>query len=298
MLRGDSSVDPKKKVLIIEENSSVPYDPRVWREATSLHQNGYEVSVLCPREHNDPTYEVREGVHIYRHPMPHEGSTPIGHLLEYGSALFWEFLYSWWIFFRRGFHVIQGCNPPDTIFLVALPFKLFGVKYIFDHHDVSPELYLSKYGKKGFLYKALNWQEKMTYRFADVVMATNRSYQDIALSRGRKDPKDVFVVRNGPDLEKFTLRPPNASLKRGKKYMVGYVGNMNVQDGLDILIDVAEHIQKSGRDDIYFRICGSGTGLAELRGLVRAKNLEIWWSSQAGFPTRIYWSRFPPLTFA
>jgi glycosyltransferase involved in cell wall biosynthesis len=270
----DASVSAKKKVLIIEENSSVPYDPRVWREALSLHENGYEVTVLCPREKQSKSFEVSEGVYIYRHPMPHEGSTPFGHLFEYFSALFWEILYTWWIYFRRGFHVIQGCNPPDTIFLVALPFKIFGVKYIFDHHDASPELYLSKYGKKGFLYKVLNWLEKMTYRFSDVVMATNQSYRGLAISRGKKDPNDVFVVRNGPNLATFTPRPPNPELKHGKKFMVGYVGNMNVQDGLDILVEIAAQVKSMGRDDIYFRLVGSGPGLADLRKMVHDKGLD------------------------
>ena len=189
-------------------------------------------------------------------------------------ALFWEFLYSWWIYFRRGFHVIQGCNPPDTIFLVALPFKLLGVKYIFDHHDVSPELYLSKYGKRGVLYAVLKWLEKMTYRFSDVVVATNNSYRELAIQRGRKDPSDVFVVRNGPDLATFTLRPSNPALKRGKPYLVVYVGNMNTHDGLDILVDVASHIKSLGRHDVLFRLVGTGPGLPELREMVQTKDLN------------------------
>lgn len=264
----------KKKVLIIVENSSVPYDPRVWREAVSLQQNGYEVTVLCPRYKRNRAYEVSEGIYIYRHPMPREGGTTTSHLFEYVCALFWEFLYSWWIYFRRGFHVIQGCNPPDTIFLVALPFKVLGVKYIFDHHDVSPELYLSKYGKRGVLYRVVKWLEKMTYRFSDVVVATNNSYRELAIQRGSKDPSDVFVVRNGPDLATFTLRPPNPALRRGKPYLVGYVGNMNTQDGLDILVDVALHIKSLGRHDVQFRLVGTGPGLSELREMVRARDLS------------------------
>jgi hypothetical protein len=154
----------KKKVLIIVENAPVPFDPRVWKEARSLQQNGYSVNVLCRTgKTSRRRHEVIDGVHIYRHPMPREGDDPLSYLAEYISALFWEFLYAWWIFLTRGFHVIQGCNPPDDIFLVALPFKLFGVKYIFDHHDVNPELYLAKYGKKGLLYKIQVWLEKLTY---------------------------------------------------------------------------------------------------------------------------------------
>src|SRR4051794_11564485 len=117
-----------KSVLIIVENLPVPFDTRVWKQACSLQRNGYAVTVLCPRGKGfNKAHEVLEGVHIYRHPMPMEGNGALGYVLEYGSALFWEFLYSWWIYLRRGFQVIQGCNPPDDIFLIALPFKLFGV---------------------------------------------------------------------------------------------------------------------------------------------------------------------------
>src|SRR5262249_25133764 len=146
---------------------------RVWKEACSLRQDGYEVTVLCPRGKGYAKgYELLDGVHIYRHPMPAEGNSAFGYVWEYGWALFWECFYAWWIYFRRGFDVIQGCNPPDDIFLIALPFKLFRVKYIFDHHDANPELYFSKYEKKGFFYDIQVWLEKMTYRCSDVVMAT------------------------------------------------------------------------------------------------------------------------------
>ena len=156
---------------------------------------------------------------------------PLGYLWEYGWALVLGVLVLLVDYLRRGFHVIQGCNPPDDIFLVALPFKLFGVKYIFDHHDANPELYFSKYEKKDFLYKVQIWLERLTYRFSDVVMATNRSYRELAINRGGLDPEDVFVVRNGPDLETFKPVPPNAALKHGKAYLVGYVGTMSVQEG-------------------------------------------------------------------
>jgi glycosyltransferase involved in cell wall biosynthesis len=265
----------KKKVLIIVENSPVPFDPRVWKEASSLFQNGYEVTVLCPRDKGyRKGYEVIDGVHIYRHPMPSEGSGTLGYLFEYLCALFWEFLYAWWIYLRRGFHVIQGCNPPDTIFSVALPFRLFGVGYIFDHHDTAPELYLSKCPKKGFIYKVQVWLERLTFRFSDVVMSTNSTYRDIAITRGGLDPKDVFIVRNGPDLRTFKPVPPSAALKYGKPYLIGYLGTMNAQDGLDILLDVALHAKTLGRRDIHFTCVGGGPSLAGLRKMVKDKDLE------------------------
>ena len=265
----------KKKVLIIVENLPVPFDGRVWKEACALRDADYHVTVLCPRGKGYmQNYELLEGIHIYRHPMPKEGNTPAGYLWEYGWALFWEFLYTWWIFFARGFKVIQGCNPPDNIFLVALPFKLFGVKYIFDHHDANPELYYSKYERKDFFYNTQVWLEKLTYRVSDVVMATNESYRALAISRGGLDPKDAFVVRNGPDLATFKLVPPQPALKYGKPYLVGYVGTMSIQEGLDILLDVALHIKNRGRRDVHFTCVGGGPGLAGLRQMVKDKNLE------------------------
>ena len=265
----------KKKVLIIVENAVVPPDTRVWKEACSLRENGYEVTVLSPRGKGyEGGYEVLDGIHIYRHPTPPEGDSSLGHLIEYFSALLWESLYAWWIYLRRGFQVIQGCNPPDDIFLVAFPFKLFGVKYIFDHHDACPELYLSKYSDPGLFYKVQVWLEKMTYRFSDVVMATNCSYKELAINRGGMDPADVFVVRNGPDLKTFKAVTPKPDLKYNKPYLVGYVGNMGSQDGLDILLDVALHIKNMGRQDIHFTCVGGGPAVPGLQQMVVDKNLQ------------------------
>lgn len=264
-----------KKVLIIVENMPVPFDTRVWKEANSLRENGYRVSVLCPRDKNyKKGYEFLDGIHVYRHPMPKEGDSLGGYLLEYSCALFLEFLYSWWIYFRRGFQVIQGCNPPDTIFFVALPFKLLGVKYIFDHHDANPELYLSKYGKRGIMYRVQVWLENFTYKCSDVVMTTNASYRDLAANRGGLDPRDVFVVRNGPDCEVLKAVSPKSDLKHGKRYLVGYVGNMSIQEGLDILLDVVLKINGSGRQDIHFTCIGRGSALSGLRQMVKEKGLE------------------------
>ena len=264
----------KKRVLIIVENQPVPFDPRVWRESCSLQENGYEVTVLSPRRKGcDKRYEMIDGVRIYRHPTPPEGSTPAGYLWEYACALLWEFLYTTWIYLRHGFDVIQGCNPPDNIFLIALPFKIFGVRYIFDHHDANPELYVSKYGKQGALYKILVALEKLTYRFSDVVVATNMSYKELAIKRGGVASENVFIVRNGPRIEAFKRVPPNPARRNGKKYLVGYVGTMSFQDGLDILLDVAQHIKKSGRRDIFFTCVGGGTELNKLKKMVQEKDL-------------------------
>ncbi len=265
----------KRKILIIVENLPVPFDTRVWKEARSLRENGYEVTVLCPKAKKyKKGYEFLEGIHIYRHPMPREGNSLWGFVWEFFCALFWEVLFSWWIYLRRGFGVIQGCNPPDDIFLVALPFKMLGVKYIFDQHDACPELYLSKYDREDAFYKVQMRLERMAYRSASVVMATNNSYKELAIARGSRDPGDVFVVRNGPDLKTFKAVPPKVALKHGKQYLVGYVGTMSIQEGLDILLQVALHIKESGRGDIHFTCIGGGPGLAALREMASGMGLS------------------------
>jgi glycosyltransferase involved in cell wall biosynthesis len=265
----------KRKILIIVENVPVPFDTRVWKEANALHKNGYEVTVLSPKGKGyESSYELLNGIHIYRHPLPEGGNGALGYVWEYSLALFWEFLFTCWIYLRRGFHVLQGCNPPDTIFLIALPFKLLGVKFIFDHHDVNPELYEAKYERRDLLYKILVFLERLTFRASDVVISTNQSYRDIAMSRGGVRPDDVFVVRNGPELSTFAAVQPNPARKRGKSFLVGYVGNMGAQDGLELVLDVAEYIKKSGRQDVAFTCVGGGPGLAALKKLVSDRGLE------------------------
>ncbi len=262
------------QVLIIVQNQSVPPDPRVLHEARSLHANGYDVTVLSPRcKEWRQGHELIDGIRIYRHPSPREGSTAFGYLWEYTSSLFWEVVYTWWIYLRHGFDVIHGCNPPDDIVLVALIFRLFGVRYIFDHHDASPELYTAKGGRRGAIHKVLLWLETVTYRYSDVVIVTNGSYKDLAIRRGAHSADDVFIVRNGPDPHTFKAVPPNFAIRNGREYLVGYVGCMNYQDGLDILVEVAEYIKNLGRTDVGFVCVGGGPELRALRQMVKDRDL-------------------------
>jgi len=263
------------KVLIIVENLPVPFDRRVWQEATTLRDAGYQTVIVCPRSKGyEKKYELLEGIHIYRHPLPMEGHGAIGYALEYLAALFWQFLLAWIILFKHGFDVIHACNPPDNIFFIGLFFKLFGKKFLFDHHDINPELYEAKFGKKDFFYKIILTWERWTFKIADVSIATNESYKKIAIERGRMDPERVFVVRSGPNLKRLKILQPKEALKNGRKYLVGYVGVMGKQEGIDYLLQAAHHIVYNiGRTDIHFGLVGGGTEFEKLTAY--AKELSV-----------------------
>lgn len=264
-----------KHVLIVVENLPLPFDRRVWQEARTLKAAGAHVSIICPTgKGHEKRHEVIEGVEIHRHPLPLEAKGAIGFLAEYGAALFWETVLAWKVHFGRKIDVIQGCNPPDLIFLVAAPFKLLGVKYIFDHHDINPELYEAKFEKRGFFWQLMRIFEKLTFSFADVSIATNHSYRKIAIERGGMPPEKVHVVRSGPDLSRLKLVPPVSSWKNGREHMVGYVGVMGEQEGIDLLIDAVEHIvREQKREDIQFVLVGGGPALDDLKTLTTEKGL-------------------------
>jgi glycosyltransferase involved in cell wall biosynthesis len=256
-----------RRVLIIVENLPCPFDRRVWQEATTLRRHGYGVSIICPTGKGyEKKYEELEGIHIYRHNLPLEAKGLLGYLIEYPSALFWEFILSWKVLLTRGFDVIHACNPPDNIFIIGGFFKLFGKKYLFDHHDINPELYVAKYGCKGFLYRVMLMWERWSFRLANVSIATNQSYKKIAIERGGMSPDNVFVVRSGPKLDRLTIMPPVESLKCGRKYLIGYVGVMGKQEGIDLLLNVCRCIiYEKGRTDVHFGLVGGGTTLDEMK---------------------------------
>ena len=257
----------KKHILIIVENLPVPFDRRVWQEATTLHENGANVSIICPKMKDYTTsYEVLNGIEIYRHSLPLEARGAFGYFMEYSTAIFWEFFLSWKIYLKKRFQVIHGCNPPDLIFLVALSFKIFRVKYVFDHHDINPELYLAKFNKKGFFYRMMILFERLTFATADFSIATNESYKEIAIRRGKMDENNVQVIRSGPKLDRLKLLPPDSQFFRGRKYLVGYVGVIGEQEGIDLLLDSIEFIV-SKRRDIQFAIVGGGSDLEKMKQL-------------------------------
>ncbi len=270
-------VSAGKRVLIIVQNLPVPFDRRVWQEATALRAHGYEVAVICPAARGyTARYECLQGIHIYRHPLPLEARGAWGYVLEYASSLFWELLLSLKVLRRHGFDAIHACNPPDNIFLIGALFKLFaGKRFLFDHHDINPELYEAKFGRRGFLYRLVRLSERLTFLVADISIATNESYRRIALERGRMPPQKVFVVRSGPSLERLRILPPVPRLKRGRRFLVGYVGVMGAQEGIPYLLEAARHIVRDlGREDVQFVLVGGGPALAEMRRLNSQMRLD------------------------
>lgn len=256
-----------RKILIVVENLPVPFDRRVWQEARALTAAGALVSVICPigKAHTE-TYECLEGIHVYRHPLPVEANSAVGYAVEYGAALFHELRLAFKVWRRHGFDTLHGCNPPDLIFLVALPFKLMGKRYVFDHHDINPELYEAKFGRRDVFWRLMRFCEWLTFKTANVVISTNESYRRIAIERGGKNPDDVFVVRSGPDLSRVKHAAPNPALKNGRRYLVGYVGVMGDQEGIDLLLETARHIVHDlGREDIQFCLAGAGPSAEKLK---------------------------------
>lgn len=266
---------PPRRVLIVVENLPVPLDRRVWLEATTLNQNGYHVSVICPTGKGwDKLYEEIEGVHIYRYPEPPEAhSGAKAYAIEYGLALKHMFRLAKVVKREQGFEVIHGCNPPDLIWLLALRYRFSGVQYLFDHHDVCPELFEAKFGKKGMLYRVMLLWERITFAAASVSIATNESFKAIAMRRGKMAPEDVFVVRSAPRIEKFELRAPDPAVRKGAKTVLGWVGVIGQQEGLDLLVQAVEHLIKSGHHDLHVVIVGFGPHQAEVERDVAAHDL-------------------------
>lgn len=266
-----------RSVLIIVENLPVPFDRRVWQEAMTLRDAGYLVSVICPTGKGfEKLYEEIDGIRIYRHHLPLEGRGPKGYLVEYAAALWEEFRLSLKVHRSRPFDVIQACNPPDTIFLIALFYKaLFGKKFIFDHHDINPELYLAKFGRRDIFYQLMVLLEKCTFALSDRSIATNESYKKIAITRGGMHPDEVTVVRSGPSLQRLKPTPPNKKWKNGRSHLVGYVGVMGRQEGIDHLLEAAKYlVYEKGRLDIQFALVGGGTELDAMKLLCNQLQLS------------------------
>ena len=270
-----------RRILIVVENLPVPLDRRVWLEATTLQAAGYEVSVICPMGRGwDKPFEIIEDVHIYRHPEPPEAhSGAVAYAKEYWHAMKAWFRLSRVVWREWGFDVIQGCNPPDLIFILAWWYRLWGVTYMFDHHDVCPELFEAKFDKKGLLYRVMLIWERITFASASVSMATNESFKAIAVRRGKMKPEDVFVVRSAPKIDNFIPGPGDKSYRKGAKTVMGYVGVIGQQEGMDLLVEAADHlINTLGKTDVHFAIVGFGPHLEIVQEDVKSHGLESYFT--------------------
>lgn len=266
-----------KRVLIIVENLPVPPDRRVWQECLALRSAGCEVSVICPKGRGyDHSHEIIDGVHIYRHALPVDASGIAGFALEYATAFLCQSWLAWRIFLTRGFDIIQACNPPDSIWLVALPFrKLFRRKFVFDHHDPFADLSAVKFPRQGPLHKLALLFERMSLRSADVVITTSEALQKIAVERAGVAPEKVHLVRSGPDLQRMHRVPPQPDLRHSAAKVVAYLGVMGSQDGVDILLYAArETLHTHKRDDVRYLLIGDGPQFKKLKRMARDLDVE------------------------
>ncbi|MDZ7723110.1 MAG: glycosyltransferase family 4 protein [candidate division KSB1 bacterium] len=267
------------RTLIIVQNLPVPFDRRVWLEACTLNKSGCQVSVICPKsEQYSKSFEQIQDIAVYRYHMPVEARGIFGYLFEFVYAWLATALLSLRVLKNEGFDVIQACNPPDTFFLLAAIYKLFGKKFIFDHHDLSPEMFAAKFtARHPMLFKGLCILERLTLKTADVVISTNESYKKVAVSRGRRKPEDVYVLRTGPDLSKLQLHAPNPFFRHGKRYLVTYLGEMCSQDGVDYMLHAVDYIvHHLKRNDIQFVLMGGGPAMPEYREMSQKMGLSDW----------------------
>jgi glycosyltransferase involved in cell wall biosynthesis len=282
-----SSADPlarQARVLLLVENNAYPFDVRVRREAQALFDAGYAVTVIAPRAPGQAFSESVDGVAVLRFPAPPGGSGVLGYAFEFAYATAAMLALSIWVSLRRGFDVIHAANPPDTLFVIGAVFKVFGKKFVFDQHDLSPQTYLSRFkeARANAVFLALEFLERCTFAVADVVIATNESYRQVALERGRKKPEQVFVVRNGPPLT-YLCVAPDVALQQRAKHLIGYIGTMGPQDGVDCwLRSIREMVFSLGRTDFLAVVIGSGDAAPALHALARELDIEkyVWFTGR------------------
>lgn len=271
----------QNRVLMLLENGPYPRDSRVRAEANALTDAGYEVTVICPTWDKEPAAENVKGVQVYRYPALPEMDGLLGFIAEYSYALNVTFLITLFVWFRRGFDVIHSHNPPDLFVFIALFFKPFGKKFVFDHHDLSPEVYQARTptGGNKVLYQILIGLEKLSLRVADLVIATNESYKRLEMERGHVPEEQVTIVRNAPDLNRLKLTTPSPSLREKAGTILCYVGEMGYQDGLDYLMRALHHLRHDlGESDFYCVLMGKGPELDNLKQLAKELDIEenVW----------------------
>jgi glycosyltransferase involved in cell wall biosynthesis len=259
------------------ENCPYPRDGRVRQEAIALVSAGYQVSVICPKGPGHPLREIIDGVRVYRFPAPPPAKGLLGYLWEYGYSMAAMFLISLVEFLTDGFDVVHAHCPPDTLALIAAFYKLFGKFFVYDHHDLAPELYYARFGGRGnqMIYRALIWFENLSCRLADLVITTNQSYKSIEMQRGKVPEEQITIVRNGPDLDRMRPVAPDHDLRQKGNSIIVYVGVMGFQDGVDYLLRALKHLLYDlGRTDFFCYLVGDGDALSDLKEMAEKLNLE------------------------
>ena len=264
-----------RRALILVEDLPVPFDRRVWSEARTLRDAGWRVTVVCPMgEDARRWHERRDGIEIFRYPLPTTAAGLLNHLLEYAVAMPATLILSMLAWSGRRFDVVHACNPPDFFFPIGRLFRAIGSAFVFDQHDLAPEVYVAQGGRKGgAVHRFLLWAERQTYRAADGVIATNQTYRRFAIERGGVDPERVTVVRSSPDRSRIFPVDPDPALKGGRPYLVSYLGTLGPQDGVDLFVEAARHVRQQMPGEVRFVAMGGGNQLEGLRATVESLNL-------------------------
>ncbi len=265
------------RVLMLLENNCFPQDNRVRQEAETLVEAGYQVSVICPQRAGLPRREVVNGVYVYRFKAPPEANGLIGYLWEYGYSMLASFVLSLLVYFQHGFDIIHAHNPPDTFVLIAAFYKLLGKRFVYDHHDLAPEMYFARFGGVGnpVVYRLLRFFEKLSCRLADHVITTNQSYQALEMQRGGVPATRITVVRNGPDLNRLRPVAVDPTLRHAGKTLLCYVGEMGFHDGVEHLLGALHKlVYQLGRTDVHCLLVGDGDAWVSLQTLAKELNLS------------------------
>lgn len=255
------------RVLMLVENNSYPKDPRVRKEAQALIKAGYRVTVISPAERKQKYHEVINGVDVYRFPGPPPADTVVSYLIEYVYSMAAMFCLTCWIFVRHGFDVIHAANPPDTLVFIAAPYKCLGKRFVFDHHDLAPEMYYARFPKGSrWMYRILIWCERLSCRLSDHVLATNESYKAIEMRRDGVRETAITVVRNGPELKTMLPTDADPELRTRAGTIIAYAGIIGVQDGVDYLLRALRQLVFDlNKKDLLCLIVGDGDALPALR---------------------------------
>jgi glycosyltransferase involved in cell wall biosynthesis len=275
---GHRAATRQPAVLIVVQNLSVPLDRRVWQESRALVDAGFAVSVICPRGPGERSFELLERVRIHRYRPPRTGPGVVGFAHEFAYCWLATAWLALRIYFTTGFDAIQACNPPDTYWALALPFKLLGVRFVYDQHDLCPEVFDARFGtRRRLLSRVVRLLEQATYRTADRVIATNDSYRTVAVGRGRRDPRTVTIVRSGPHPAEMRREAPVPELRRGAPHLCCYLGIMGPQDGVDLLLRaVADLVHERRRTDVHVALLGFGDCYDDLRALSVELGIDPW----------------------